>query len=173
MNKLLRWTFPVLAALGMLSCSTLAVHASPQTFQRQTAHIVTKTGTGAITLQNFANPAGSTNGTFKTDSLIVIDFITYTSTSGGAAEVWNLTITDDSGDQMWSVKQQVALTTGDNMFAQFIKGWPMWEGTIAASVFTQGNTPCSLGYKIDIAGATTAGSLTVGYHLESPVDRTR
>jgi len=166
--------FPVAAVALALCVFGTAEAARPRSSdQLRAARVTTKTATGSITMANFADPEGSSNGVLNVDSLVVIDYVTYSSLTGGAQENWTLTINDDSGDIMYSVKQSVAATTADIIFLQFVPGFPMFEGAIAASVFTQGSTTCRTGYSVAIAGATTAGSLTIGYHYELPADRAR
>jgi hypothetical protein len=158
-------------ALGAFSSAEAARPRSSD--QLRAAKVVTKTGSGSISIANFADPEGSSNGVLNADSLVVIDFITYTEVTGGAAENWTLTIADDSGDIMLSIKQTVAANTADNIYAQWPLGFPMFEGSIAASTFTQGSVTCRSGYAVAIAGPSTTGSLTVGYHYELPADRAR
>jgi hypothetical protein len=168
-----RWKAIALAALAALTLATTAQAVTGQSRQLRTSKISQKSAAGTLTFSNFAGTAGDVSGRVKEDSLIVIDEIDYTAIADVADEQWTIVVKDDSGNEMFRLMQQVTASTADNIAKVFPSGLPVWNGTVATSVFTPGTTPSSSGYAIVVTNAVGTGYLTVFWHFELPGDRAR
>ena len=107
------------------------------------------------------------------DSLVVIDFVSFTAIASSSDENWVLTILDDTVTEIFRIDQTVTATQADNIFLQFPSGFPMFNTATVSTTTTQNRVPCSSGYSVSVSGAVGTGYLSIGWHMELPGDRTR
>jgi hypothetical protein len=174
-KRICKWSVAALAALLLIGLVGNAdARRASDSNQLRTAKVARKSASGTITFADWADPEGATAGRINTDSLVVVDWISYTEVAGGTDENWVITALDDSGDEFFRIDQTATASTADNIFLQFPTGLPFWEGGIAGGVFTPTvGTTCRSGYSIVVTGPSTTGYLSIGYHMEVPADRTR
>jgi len=173
MNNVRRLVLAALSAVIVAVGIVGGVSARPQiqSVQLRTSRVVFQSAVGTNTLTNFADPEGSTGGKVVIDSLVVIDWVSYSATAGVADEIWKIQILDDSITQFFEVSQTVAGSAADNVFLQFPTGLPLFNTATVSTVVTTGTTPCSNGYSLTVTGPTLTGKLAIGYHKEMPSDR--
>lgn len=175
-----RFVVAALTALALVALVVLpALAAKPSTSnQLRTTRIISKQGvspTFTLNADSLSGPRAQGvlyEGTAK--KLMVIDWISFTSTAGAVAEDFSVYIQDDSGLYPFVATQTVLANTTETMFFQFPTGLPMFNmrNAVGGSAFQKTKDDPMASTAVIGTSATLTGTLCVGYHMEVTDDRT-
>lgn len=141
----------------------------------RTQRVSTYTVVGTLNANNFIDSQALFAGGHPSKPLVVIDWICYSATVGGANENWVLTINDSGGGNLiFKIQQTCTASTRDNIFLQFPTGLPLFTMSVLGSYGPEGtNVPVAIGSEnVNVTGPTGSGTLIVGWHCEPAGERT-